>query len=384
MISAYFEWKRLYINMSEMDYKYKVSWKKIKFTLFYWMELVNWENDIFSKVWEIEIEFNWQEEVFIDLERIETWYRWKTIWIGYYIKADFWKKMLILRDTKEIEISGREQMIFKSSELEKVKSWEYIWYKDDISKKEILNEIFKNYIKDLIFFIPDLLKKLFSWFIEFLVYGFIIALVLIISWIFSVSLFEDTSIFLWYLILIIEYLIIVFISSYVKHSKLWIEIKFNDIFNENINLNNIISWKTKKELNNIEIKVFWINQERGWYEYECGSSTCTAYINHTVWNVLLFSNKIEHINKWEDISQYLNYKLDIDKIYNNLFYSKTFSANMWLFVWIELRIISKKYKDIEHIFYIDLDNNKFKRQLKWNNNNLVKNNEEEFNNDFFE
>ncbi|MDQ7022483.1 MAG: hypothetical protein Q9M97_02970, partial [Candidatus Gracilibacteria bacterium] len=83
------------------------------------------------------------------------------------------------------------------------------------------------------------------------------------------------------------------------------------------------------------------------------SSTCTAYINHTVGNTLLFSKKIEKINIGENIEDFLDYKLNINTIYENLFYSQIFGSDMGLFVGIEIRIISKKYKDINNIFYID-------------------------------
>ncbi|MDQ7022482.1 MAG: hypothetical protein Q9M97_02965 [Candidatus Gracilibacteria bacterium] len=66
-----------------------------------------------------------------------------------------------------------------------------------------------------------------------------------------------------YISAIIIYLIIVFISGYLKYSKLGIDIKFNNKFSENININKLISGKSKKEINDIEIKIFGINQERG-------------------------------------------------------------------------------------------------------------------------
>jgi len=44
--------------------------------------------------------------------------------------------------------------------------------------------------------------------------------------------------------------------------------------------------------------------------------------------------------------------------------------------------MSKKYKDITNIFYIDLENNKFKKQISLlKNNNIEK--KDNFNNDFF-
>jgi len=44
--------------------------------------------------------------------------------------------------------------------------------------------------------------------------------------------------------------------------------------------------------------------------------------------------------------------------------------------------MSKKYKDITNIFYIDLENNKFKKQISLLKNNNIEE-KDNFNNDFF-
>ena len=379
MIKAHFKNKSLIIDLSNIWEKY--YWKNLTFRLMYWMELINWENDHYIKEWEVSINYNWQENISITVDDIKIWYRWEMIWIGYYIKADLWSKLLIFRDIKDIDISWREESVFKSSDLKTVKSWEYIWYTDEINRKDIRSEVFKNYGKNLLLFIPNLIKAIFSSVTAFIFWGFLTIFVGEFVWI-IVSIAWGKNIYFWYMSAIIIYLLIVYINAYFKYSKLWIDIKFNNKFVENINIKKLISWKAKKEINDIEVKIFWINQERGWYEYNCGSSTCTAYINHTVWNTLLFSKYIEKIYIWEDISKFLDFKLDIDKIYQDLFYAQSFTSNMWLFVWLEVRIMSKKYKDITNIFYIDLENNKFKKQISLLKNNNIEE-KDNFNNDFF-
>ena len=386
MIKAHFENKSLVIDLSNIWEEY--YWKDISFTLKYWMELKNWENDYYSSEWSVSLKYNWENSVTIKVKTIKTWYRWETIWIWYYIEADLWSKLLIFRDTKDINIWWREESVFHSSDLENVKSWEYILYTDEKDGKEIRKEIFRNYIKDLLYFIPNLIKIIFSSIWAFIIWCF--SLMFIGSFLeLIIALIEKQNIYFWYISALIIYLLIVYIYSYFKYSKMWIDIKFNKKFILNKKVNEYVSWVAKKEINDIEVKVFWINQERGWYEYDCGSSTCTAYINKTVWNTLLFSKNIKQLKIWEDIWNYLQSELDINKIYDNLFYSQSFSSNMWLFVWLEFRIISKKYSDIVEILYIDLDKEKFKKQInlgktipeKIIEKKAIK--EEEFNNDFF-
>ena len=148
MITAHFEWKKLIINLENLDKSY--LWKEIAFSLMYWIDILDWANDYYTKQWEVRFTFNWQKEVYIEVDEIKPWYRWENIWIGYYIEADLWKKMLIFRDTKEINISWREDSVFYAKDLENVKSWEYIWYIDKKNYKKIFNKIFENFFNDFI------------------------------------------------------------------------------------------------------------------------------------------------------------------------------------------------------------------------------------------
>ncbi|MDQ7022481.1 MAG: hypothetical protein Q9M97_02960 [Candidatus Gracilibacteria bacterium] len=136
MIKAHFKNKSLIIDLSNIGEEY--YGKNIIFRLMYGIELTNGENEYFSNEGKISIKFDGQKEAYIKLDNIKDGYRGEKIWIGYYIEADLGRKLLIFRDTKDIDISGREESVFKSSDLELVKSGEYIGYTDNINKKKIV------------------------------------------------------------------------------------------------------------------------------------------------------------------------------------------------------------------------------------------------------
>ena len=197
-----------------------------------------------------------------------------------------------------------------------------------------------------------------------IVFPFILALIVL----FALILIESYSNALTGVVI---YTLIIFFWSYIHYSHLGLILDYKDgfdsnknMFDSNKNISEFLSWKATKNIENIDVQIFWINEERWWYDYNCGSSTCTTYINHEVANVLLFSKKISKIATWENIWKFLNEKLDLEKMYLSLFPEQDFWEDMWLFTLLEFRIISDDYSDEICKRHIKLNKDKFKKLIK--------------------
>jgi len=355
MITAYFEWKRLHIDISQIDRKYKENWKEIKFSLFYGAEctMSDWL-DNYTKVVEKTIVYSWQDKIILDLDKIKEWYRWQSIFIWYYIEVNFWRKFLLFKDSKEINISWRENELFYHKNLPN--NNKYFNISDTYSYKMILKSLFNEASKKekvvyyilILWFIITLIVSLFTFNFEFLSIAF-----------FPVFLF---FIFLYF-------------------SSTWYF--FWKIHTDNLNSNllwDIVSWNFRRNLTEVTIQFFATNSEKWEYEEDDWSTIRLVKFNKVVWNILLFEKIFQNIKKDIDIKTLLwNEKIDLDLIYSKLYPEISISEDWWLALNLELKVISNNYKDISIKKEIHLDKNKFILS-----NNKIENNDNNFNSDFFE
>jgi hypothetical protein len=354
MIRAHFEGNRMIINLSEIDNKY--LWKTITFTLCYGVELLNWENEYYSDQWKTQFLYEGQSETYIEINDIKEWYRGAALFIWYYLKADFWSKFLIFRDNKDIEIQWRESEVYNIENLN-IQSWIYRNHKDEKS-------------------IFDILKNLWK-----------IAKILIFIWViwFVLSVLHAIFVLKAFTILPFFILVFTFITYKVSIGKyISVEINVKNIETE-LDVKNVIIWKATRNVKNIEIQLFWINHEKGHYEVDSWSTTRTVYIDKEVGNILLFTTNIASIDKWEKLEDYIRGKIDMNKIYNNLFPSLEIEDWMWLFTSLELRIISKELKDIIIKKPLIINSDNFaKKKNKTRYTESRDNSNEILNSDFFE
>jgi len=367
MIKAHFEWNRLYINISEMEQKYKENWKKIKFIVYYGVEctISSWLES-YSKQMGKEIEYFWEDEIILELDEVENWYRWNSIFVWYYIEVNFWKKFLLFKDSKEIEISWRENQVYYKKNLPI--NWKYNYNKDTYSYKKIIKNISK-------------IRKIIL----------LLAFLLFISWIYLHFLQVND---LWIIMLVIWLvtLLITFFTAW----RWYFSWKIKKEINESDELSNIISWKIKNNLEKLKIQIYATNSERWEYEVSSGSTTRIVSFNKTVWNILLFEKVFLNVKSWTNIETLIKWNINFDEIYSNLFPEIKINPDYGLFLNLELRIISKNFKDIIYKTKLSLDENKFISK-KWNiiknnnnlsnqNNKIKSNNEvpENLNSDFFD
>ena len=357
MIKAHFKWKNLIIDIRWMNSKYKENWKKIKFSLFYGGEatMSDWLEDYFLEV-EKKIVYEWQDEVILEVPEIKDWYRGSSIFIWYYIEVNFWRKFLLFKDSKEIEIEGREEEVFHKKKL--AKTWKYNYKKEHYSYKKI-------------FEVMPFYKKII---LSLAIIGLLVWIYWFIAWKSFALLTTMISIWVWIILIITAWR--TYFKWKVFYEKVW----------ETNRLSEIINWKFSSDLEKLKIQVFATNSEKWRYEVDNGSTTSIVSFNTTVWSVLLFEKEYENIVSWTKIEDLLeNEKIDINDIYKNLFPEIKITDSNWLALNLEVRIISKNFKDFTFHKEIHLDNSKFERKvITKTKNNKTENSDNNFNSDFFE
>jgi hypothetical protein len=366
MITAYFKWTDFVIDLSEIDEKY--LWKKITFKLMYGLEVI-WdsESEQYSQVKRKTITYNWEKELILELNEVKDWYRWKKIFIWYYLEVDFWKKFLLFRDSKEIDIKWREESVYYANHLN-VASWKYRNFNDKVDFKEIIKSM-------------SLFTKIFM-------------ILLIIIWlVISILVFKDNgwdyAAFLIFLpFLWIDFLIYKFswwdiISPYINYEE-WKN-----------NISDIITGTFKKDLESVYIELFALNTEEAHFVHQDWTTTRYVDFDLEVWNVLLFEKEIKDIKSWDKLEDLLKneWKLDFSKMYENLFPTVSVSWTRWLFTKLELRISNDKFRDATYRKRIYFNRDNFSKKIKLNNSKQINNrniktenieNNNKFNSDFFE
>ena len=350
MIRAHFEDTKLIINISWMDQKYKEYGKKITFTLYYWTEY-NWSNwwELYRIEAQKEIEYSWEDEVILEVDRVKKWYRWRDIFIWYYIDINFWRKFLIFKDSKEINISGREGDILYVNNLPQ--NSKYTNTTDEYSYEKILKNL-------------SSIRKFFLW----------LFFVITIIWLVALFIREYSDFWKWLIIFWIIAFWLVFFTS----GRWYFEWRLTGNIKDWDDIKSIISWKISLDLEELKIQIFAYNSEKGNYEVSDGSTTRTVWFNTQVWNVLLFEKTFYDVKAWTDIKDILEWKLDVEKIYTNLFPSIEIIESMWLFLNLEFRLISKNYKDIYIKNEIHLDEKKFILKKKPRKKNFNKKKEDSY------
>lgn len=348
MIKASFKENDLILDLSNLE-KSNI-WKDITFTLFYWLEVI-WdeESSQYEEIAREEIRFEWETNLKIELDEIKEVYLGKKINISYYLEVKVDRKILWDKKT-EVDIENINKIAKKYSQLESSDA-SYKKIKDEYSLKEIIKN-FNN------------IEKL----------SLILWITLLIWWIVLFILYQN-------IILIIFWIIILIILFFLTW-KWYIDLDIKANFREWNKLKSSLKWKMKVNEENLKIEVYVMNTEEAHFIHWSWSSTRRVDFDIEVWSILLYSKTIKEIKSWEDIADFIDYKIDLSDVYKKLFKEISISSdnksildtsnnyltnlkddyqwlwNMGLFLKAEIRIISEKFKDIiirEKIY----PNNKF-------------------------
>lgn len=338
MITAIFKWKKLVIDLLWIDQKYKKKWEKIIFTLFYWSEYIwtnwNWNSiDSYKVVWKKEIYYSWIETFFIELDEIKDWYRWKDIFIWYYLEINFWKKFFVFKDSKNINIDWRENLVYNYNNLQ-ITSNEFFNKVDNYSYKRILWNLT---ITRKIILLSTILLIL-GWFLVLILTSYNTELLIVLS---------------------IVVAVITFFTSWKDYIKC--ELKKN-IYEGDL-ISSVISWKIKLDLDELNIQLFALNSEKWNYEINNWSTKSTVRFNTHIWDILLYKTQLKYIKAGTNLENYIKWKLDFSEIYENLFPSIEITNKIWLFISLELRIKSKNYKDLTYRQDLHISKHKFLKTI---------------------
>jgi len=128
-------------------------------------------------------------------------------------------------------------------------------------------------------------------------------------------------------------------------------------------LKNIITWKSRVDLKNVELRVVACNMEKWQYMRWSGSNRRTVSFSEPVRAISLFKEKIDFIPKNTDISDYLRWEVSFEKMYKVLYPEQMISSTHGLSVHFEVQLIHNKFIDQELIW--DWKFFKYDHFLKW-------------------
>jgi len=128
-------------------------------------------------------------------------------------------------------------------------------------------------------------------------------------------------------------------------------------------LRDIVSWKSRVDLKNVEIRVVACNMENWQYVRWSGSHRRTVSFSEPIRAISLFNEKIDFIPRNRDIGDYLKWEVSFEKMYKVLYPEQMISSTHGLSVHFEVQLIHNKFIDQELIW--DWKFFKYDHFLKW-------------------
>jgi hypothetical protein len=128
-------------------------------------------------------------------------------------------------------------------------------------------------------------------------------------------------------------------------------------------LRNIVSWKSRVDLKDVELRVVACNMEKGQYVRWSGSHRRTITFSEPVRAISLYKEKIDFIPRNTDISDYLKWEVSFERMYKVLYPEQMLSSTHGLSIHFEIQLILKKFIDQELIW--DWKFFKYDYFLKW-------------------
>ncbi len=128
-------------------------------------------------------------------------------------------------------------------------------------------------------------------------------------------------------------------------------------------LRNIVTWKSRVDLKNVEIRIVACNMEKGQYVRWSWSNRRTVSFTEPIRAISLHKEKIDFIPKNTDISDYLKGSVSFERMYKVLYPEQMISSTHGISVHWEVQLIHDKFIDQELIW--DATFFKYEHFLKW-------------------
>ena len=141
------------------------------------------------------------------------------------------------------------------------------------------------------------------------------------------------------------------------------KIKFLGKRNEKYKIKNIIKWRSRIDLKDVELRIVACNMEKGQYTRWSGSNRRTVSFSEPIRAVSLYSEKIEFIPKNVEVWEYLHWEVSFENMYDALYPEQKISQTHWLMVHWEIQLLHKKFIDQELIW--DSSYFTYKHFLQW-------------------
>ena len=125
----------------------------------------------------------------------------------------------------------------------------------------------------------------------------------------------------------------------------------------------IVTWKSRVDLKNVELKIVACNMENGQYVRWSGSNRRTVSFSNPIRAISLFDEKIDFIPRNTDISDYFKWEVSFERMYKILYPKQMISHSHGISIHWEIQLIHDKFIDQELIWHWDFF--KYEHFLKW-------------------
>lgn len=125
----------------------------------------------------------------------------------------------------------------------------------------------------------------------------------------------------------------------------------------------IVTWKSKVDLENVRLKIVACNMEKGQYRRWSWTKSRTISFSEPIRVLSLYDEKIDFIAKNTDISEYFKWEVSFENMYKALYPEQVISSSHWITVYWEVQLIHNNFIDQELIW--DFSFFKYEHFLKW-------------------
>lgn len=132
---------------------------------------------------------------------------------------------------------------------------------------------------------------------------------------------------------------------------------------KNYRVRDIVTWKSRIDLKDVELKIVACNMEKGQYVRWSGSNKRTVSFSTPIRAISLFDEKIDFIPKNTDISEYFKWEVSFERMYRVLYPEQMISNSHWISIHFEVQLIHDKFIDQELIWNSTFF--KYEHFLKW-------------------
>jgi len=112
----------------------------------------------------------------------------------------------------------------------------------------------------------------------------------------------------------------------------------------------IVTWKSRVDLNNVRLRIVACNMEKWQYKRWSWTKTRTVSFSNPIRAVSLYDENIDFIPKNTDISEYFKWDVSFEKMYKVLYPEQLISSSHWISIHWEVQLLHDKFIDQELIW----------------------------------